>query len=63
MTVCACMHAPEVTGSDSTRAKKCSFSASLDLGHHNREPTDTAGYGPAATKVSCFKKNGRAEND
>jgi hypothetical protein len=36
----------EVTGSHLTRAKKFSFSASLDLGHYNRRPTDTAGYGP-----------------
>ena len=44
------VHAYEqkVTGSESTQAKKFSFSASLDMGRYNRQPTDTAGYGPSS---------------
>ena len=37
----------EVTGSDSTRAKKVSFSASLGWGRYNRQRIDTAGCGPS----------------
>jgi hypothetical protein len=32
---------------DSTRTKKFSLSASLNLGCYNRQPTDTAGCGPS----------------
>jgi hypothetical protein len=39
------MYERKVTRSHSTWAKKLFFSASLDLGDYNRQPTDTAGYG------------------
>ena len=50
MFVCARVHQyeREVTTNNSTRAKKFSFSASLDcMGHYKRQPTDMAGYGPS----------------
>ena len=45
----------EVIGSHSTRAKKFSFSSSLDLqGHYMRQPTDIASRN--STKVSRLKR-------
>jgi hypothetical protein len=46
VNLCICPYEREVTGSHLTGAKTFSFPASLDLGHYNRQPTDTTGYGP-----------------
>jgi hypothetical protein len=53
-----------VTGSELTRAKKFSFPVLLGLGSYNRQPTDTAGYGPGRDyKREPLQKDGGAELD
>ena len=48
----------EVTGSHSTRDRKLSFWESLDLGHYNRQPTDTTGYGLSHDYTELLQKDG-----
>jgi hypothetical protein len=50
------MYEREVTGKDSIRAKMLSFSASLDFGRYNRQPTDTSGYGPSRDYSELLQK-------
>ena len=61
--VCVCVYEREVTGSHWTRAKKFSFSASLGLGRYNRQPTDTAGYGPSRDLNEPLQNDSGAELD
>ena len=50
----------EVTGSHSTRNRKLSF---WELGHYNRQPTDTTGYGLSRDYTELLQKDGGVKLD
>ena len=58
IVVCACMrvYKREVTGSDLTQAKSFLSRRHWTWDDTADSPLTAAGYGPAATKVSCFQK-------
>ena len=57
------LYEQEVTGSVSTRAKKFLSRHRWTWGDITDNPLIWLGMAPAATKVSCFKKNARVELD